>query len=309
MRLLLTGATGTLGRALVPRLLERGDKVYALVRDPSKRPQGCFPLIGDVTKPSLGQEECIHHFDQVWNMAGVVNLKGNKETLKVNALGAKEVALFAEKHQAERFLHVSTAYIPIHPALPRNKYELSKSLGEEYVRTISVPTTIIKPSIMVAQSQDMTTADGAFYQFVRLICQVHRRAELVRRKIEGTLRLPVIEPVFRLRGNPDGRLNLIPVDVVAKAMVEMNTEGTYYLTNPNPPKLSDLASWVGEILLLKMVMKEDFSPTLIERVFEHLASPFLPYLEGDKLPSDLKECPVVDRDFIQQSTLAYLLKY
>ena len=34
--ILVTGATGTVGRALVPKLLERGDEVRVLVRDPRK---------------------------------------------------------------------------------------------------------------------------------------------------------------------------------------------------------------------------------------------------------------------------------
>ena len=34
--ILVTGATGTVGQALVPKLLERGDEVRVLVRDPRK---------------------------------------------------------------------------------------------------------------------------------------------------------------------------------------------------------------------------------------------------------------------------------
>ena len=34
--ILVTGATGTVGRALLPHLLERGDDVRVLVRDPRR---------------------------------------------------------------------------------------------------------------------------------------------------------------------------------------------------------------------------------------------------------------------------------
>ena len=34
--LLVTGASGTVGKALVPKLLERGDEVRVLVRDPRR---------------------------------------------------------------------------------------------------------------------------------------------------------------------------------------------------------------------------------------------------------------------------------
>lgn len=312
MNILLTGSTGQLGRALVPKLLDKGYTVYALLRDVKRCPEGCIPVKGDVTEGDLGMESA-PEVEQLWNLAGDVNLRGNESSFKVNSQGAYNVAHFAMKHNLNRLVHVSTAYASEYF---RNPYEHSKWLGESYVREVErgfagfhepVPTTIFKPSIVVADSKTYGSPGGAFYQFVKMMCVVHRRVELVRRKIEGTLRLPVIEPTFRLQGNPRGRLNLVPLDAVTDAIAHIERPGTFWLTNRNPPKLSDLAEWVGEVLLLKIEFKRKFTPTPLEAIFGRAAEPFRCYLDGDRLHSDLHDCPQVTREMLQHSILNYLL--
>ena len=52
MNILITGATGQLGRELVPRLLERGARLTLLVRDLARAGKlfpGCALVRGDVT--------------------------------------------------------------------------------------------------------------------------------------------------------------------------------------------------------------------------------------------------------------------
>lgn len=53
MTILVTGATGTLGRRVVARLLQSGQRVRALTRDPAKAdlPDGVEVAGGDLTKP------------------------------------------------------------------------------------------------------------------------------------------------------------------------------------------------------------------------------------------------------------------
>ncbi len=57
MTILVTGATGTVGRRVVEQLLERGEHVRALTRDPARAefPDGVDVVAGDLTDPaSLG---------------------------------------------------------------------------------------------------------------------------------------------------------------------------------------------------------------------------------------------------------------
>lgn len=53
MRILVTGAGGTVGSEVVTRLLERGAAVSALSRDPASRvfPEGVEPVTGDLDRP------------------------------------------------------------------------------------------------------------------------------------------------------------------------------------------------------------------------------------------------------------------
>ena len=55
MKALVTGTTGKVGHAIASALLDRGDGVRALVRDPKRAasilPAGIEPIRGDVTDP------------------------------------------------------------------------------------------------------------------------------------------------------------------------------------------------------------------------------------------------------------------
>jgi len=107
--------------------------------------------------------------------------------------------------------------------------------------------------------------------------------------------------VFRFKANPDGKLNLIQIDQVAKAMAQMEKPGTYWLTHPSPPTVKQLVEWVGEFIMVKMKIEASFKATPIEALFEKIASAFIPYLSGDDFPSDLKDVPPITKEFIWQT--------
>ena len=75
------------------------------------------------------------------------------------------------------------------------------------------------------------------------------------------MRLPILEPVFRLKGDPEGRLNLIAIDDVVKAMSRIKRPGTFWLTNPHPPTLEQIVSWIGEEILVRLEILPYFEYT------------------------------------------------
>jgi dihydroflavonol-4-reductase len=113
MRTLVTGATGKVGHAIASALLDRGDQVRALVRDPKRAasvlPAGIEPMRGDVTDPeslAAAAEGC----ELVFNSMGMPEQWVRDEAIfdQVNAVGSAQVAGAAKRAGARRFIHTST---------------------------------------------------------------------------------------------------------------------------------------------------------------------------------------------------------
>jgi dihydroflavonol-4-reductase len=113
MRVLVTGATGKVGHAVASALLERGDHVRALVRDPKRAasvvPAGIEPVQGDATDPDT-LAAAVEGCDQVFNAMGLpeqwVRDRGIFD--RVNAAGSGELAAAAKRAGVARFIQTST---------------------------------------------------------------------------------------------------------------------------------------------------------------------------------------------------------
>src|SRR3954453_21015362 len=113
MRALVTGATGKVGHALASALLDRGDSVRALVRDPKRAasvlPAGIEPIRGDVTDvESLAA--AVEGCELVFNSMGMPEQWVKDEAIfdQVNAVGAGHLAAAAKRAGVRRFVHTST---------------------------------------------------------------------------------------------------------------------------------------------------------------------------------------------------------
>ena len=113
MRVLVTGATGKVGCALASALLERGDRVRALVRDPKRAatilPAGVEPVTGDagdLESLAAAVEDC----ELVFNAMGMPEQWVRDEGVfdRVNAIGSQELARAAKRAGVRRFVHTST---------------------------------------------------------------------------------------------------------------------------------------------------------------------------------------------------------
>ncbi len=294
MNILITGGSGFLGQALTPRLLNKGHKVYSLSRHPPTPSENLVPLVGDILQPNLGLSEIPEDIHAVHHLAAIHRLGEDKDgsIWETNVEGTLNVIDFCLKHNIPHLYFTSTAYTQ-----GRNTYERSKALCESMIKASDIPqVTIFKPSIVMGTAEQFYP--GHFSQFVTLVIKIHQRAEIVRRKIEGTLRLPIIEPIFRLRANPAGKLNLVPIDAVVDAMAEIEEPGTFWLTHPDPPTLAQLVEWVGSFIMVKINIEPTFRATPVEALFTKMSAAFTPYLWGDDFPSDLKKCPPITEEFI-----------
>jgi nucleoside-diphosphate-sugar epimerase len=113
MEVLVTGATGKVGNAIASALLDRGEAVRALVRDPQRAasvlPDGIELIRGDVTDAeslATATEGC----ELVFNSMGMPEQWVNDEAIfdQVNAIGSQQVAIAAKRSGVRRFIHTST---------------------------------------------------------------------------------------------------------------------------------------------------------------------------------------------------------
>ena len=113
MRALVTGATGKVGYAIASALLQRGDQVRALVRDPKQAatilPAGIEPIPGDVTDPE-SLAAAVEGCELIFNSMGMPEQWVKDESIfdQVNAVGSGHVAAAARRAGVTRFVHTST---------------------------------------------------------------------------------------------------------------------------------------------------------------------------------------------------------
>ena len=113
MKVLVTGATGKVGNALARAMLERGDQVRVLVRDPGRAasvlPSGVEAVRGDVTQPQT-LPAAVEGCELVFNAMGLPEQWFADEGIfdRVNAVGSSDLAAAAKAGGVRRFVHTST---------------------------------------------------------------------------------------------------------------------------------------------------------------------------------------------------------
>ena len=220
-KLFLTGASGVVGQALLKRL--PGDRVVCLAhRQPVSAP-GVETVQGDVRERRFGLAEeayraladgvgCVVH------SAANTKFSRRADDIFATNVGGTENALALAQAAGAPFYFVSTAFVrPLRslagPAVS-NAYEESKRRAEEVVRTSGHPATIVRPSVIVGDSETGQTDEyQGFHQILDLV---------LRRQI----------PI--LPGAAEGYIDFVPKDVVADFIVGLVragvVDGDYWLT-------------------------------------------------------------------------------
>lgn len=107
----MTGATGKVGHAVASALLERGDEVRALVRDPAWAaiPEGAEPVRGDATDAE-SLAEAVRGCELVFNAMGLPEqwLADPELFRQVNAQGSESLVRAARGAGVRRVVHTST---------------------------------------------------------------------------------------------------------------------------------------------------------------------------------------------------------
>ena len=148
--ILLTGATGTVGRALLPRLLEGGEDVRVLVRDP--RGLGRLRVevrlaLGDLTELSDPRvvRQALRGVDTVIHLAATIRDQPHARVEEVNGLATARLLRAAEASGAERFVFFSALNAS---EFQRTRFFRAKALAERAVAASPLRTTVFAPSIV-----------------------------------------------------------------------------------------------------------------------------------------------------------------
>ncbi len=143
-RVFVTGATGLVGRNLIPELLRRGHDVCGLVRpgSESKLPAGCTPIIGDALRKDSYATQ-IAPADTFVHLVGVAHPSPSKagEFRAVDLQSARDAVAAARDAGVRHFIYVSVAQ----PAPVMKAYVAVRAECEEIIRTSGIPATIVRP--------------------------------------------------------------------------------------------------------------------------------------------------------------------
>jgi uncharacterized protein YbjT (DUF2867 family) len=148
--ILLTGATGTVGKAVLPLLLERGNDVRVLVRDPRRLGRARVDVqlaLGDLA--SLGdphlQRQALRGVHTVVHLAASIRDQPRARVEELNGLATARLLRAAEGLGAERFLFFSALGTS---EFQRTRFFRAKALAEEAVAASELETTVFAPSIV-----------------------------------------------------------------------------------------------------------------------------------------------------------------
>lgn len=158
MKILVTGGTGFIGRALVPKLVEAGNQVRLLIR-PAKRtpevPKG-VPVqiaVSSVTD-ARGLRSAMSGMEVVIHLASVERQGAYADLMRIDIEGTRLVARIAKESGIQRLVFVSHLGADRFSAFPVSK---AKGLAEEAIRTSGLNYTIFRSGIAFGEGDSLTS--------------------------------------------------------------------------------------------------------------------------------------------------------
>ena len=258
MEYFVTGATGFIGKQLLPLLLARGGEVGVLVRHGSGArfaalrdrlgPAGerLRLVTGDIGHEGLGVSDADRELLRgagVFHLAAVYDLRASEEdSERANVTGTRHAVEFANRIEARCFHLVSSIAVAGHyeGEFTESMFDEGQELDHPYYRTkfesekivreeAQVPWRVYRPGIVIGSSEtgEADRTDGPYYAF-KLIQQLRDA-------------FPQWTPFIGPEGGP---LNLVPVDFVARAIDHIaHQDGldgkAFHVVDPDPLSLGD----------------------------------------------------------------------
>ena len=165
---LVTGATGYIGRQLIPTLVARGHRVRALTRASSAShvPAGATAVIGDALNVD-SIANALRANDTVVHLVGTPhpNPSKAKEFERVDLGSALAMASAAQRIGVRQVVYVSVA----HPAPTMHAYIAARVAGEAALREAGVSATFVRPWYVLGPGHRWPIVLTPLYALGRLI--------------------------------------------------------------------------------------------------------------------------------------------
>ena len=271
MKILVTGATGRIGKYLVAALLEEGEKVTVLVREPEKAKElwgGSVQVVQGDIADKAAVEKAVKGADVVYHLAALVSYDATREELfAVNVEGTRNV-LGAAK--GKRVVHLSSASVYGKKAVspitertvfaPTDLYGESKAEADDLARTVKA--VIFRPTVVYGPG----FAEG----FFRLFSTIEKRRMVIAGDGKNRLQWTHISDLLsalllaRKKGVPGEAYDIVSDDVMTQEELLGLMAGLLGAPGPKTRVPLPLLRTVGSLFV-----KPSFIETLAsDRVFD-----------------------------------------
>ena len=208
--LLLTGASGTVGSAMLRRLVGAGMPVRCLVRDPKELGAERVRVqiaLGDLADPPSFRN-AMRGVDTVVHLAGSPRDQAGGSIEELNAIATWRMVGAAERAGVKRFIFLSALGATTHS---RTRLHRAKALAERVVLESGLRATVLSTSLVYAPGDRWLTALGRLALLPAMPLSGHGRA--------------LFQPIWAedvadsamavLHGSPAGRYELAGPDTLS----------------------------------------------------------------------------------------------
>jgi NADH dehydrogenase len=153
MRILVLGASGFVGRHLVPRLIASGNTVVALARNPPHAAPGLEPIAADALADGV-LERALSGCQAAVNLVGINHAHGEQTYERVHVELTRRLIAAASSQKLERLAQLS---VMCARADQHSAYHDSKFRSDALVEQSSLPWVILRPAIIYGLDDGFTT--------------------------------------------------------------------------------------------------------------------------------------------------------
>ena len=170
MVVLVTGATGFIGRAVVGELLKHNYAVRCLVRTPGSErmfsDRSVEIYYGDIRDENSIVSAC-HGVEFVINLVSTINPSRGSDMFSTNVVGVtKLVSAIESSGSVKHLVHVSVLGANDNP---RERYFFSKWKGEQEIKRTRTSYTILRPSVITGASDRFSNLLGSLVRLFPVV--------------------------------------------------------------------------------------------------------------------------------------------